>query len=175
MNALFLFSWKAGTRTGSSVLCASSLLPAQSAWFSWWEPKSKTLQECKTALTSQYQTIFVVVGFLSFCLFETLWTDLVLPLADGALHPQHQLLRRLGLLPQNRLRLTTEALLLAIIPGIIDFCKVCCCQTRTSGLVLKQVKWICWQTNPYQDSRILWETPSEELKPYVCMQNKTFE
>ena len=70
MNALLLFSWLAGTRTESSVPCASSLLPAQSAWSSWWEPKSKTLQECKTALTSQYQTIFVVVGFLSFCLLK---------------------------------------------------------------------------------------------------------
>ena len=46
-------------------------------------------------------------------------THLVLPLADGALHPQHQLLRRLRLLPQDRLRLATKPLLLPIVPVII--------------------------------------------------------
>ena len=42
---------------------------------------------------------------------------LVLPLADRALHPEHQLLGGLSLLPQDRLRLTPKALLLAIIPS----------------------------------------------------------
>merc|ERR550532_2776824 len=41
---------------------------------------------------------------------------LVLPLALGALQPQHQLLGGLGLLPQDGLGLTTESLLLAIVP-----------------------------------------------------------
>ena len=41
---------------------------------------------------------------------------LVLPLAHRALHPQDQLLRGLGLLPQDRLRLTSKTLLLAIVP-----------------------------------------------------------
>ena len=45
--------------------------------------------------------------------------DLVLPLAHRALHPQHQLLRRLRLLPQDRLGLATKSLLLPIIPVII--------------------------------------------------------
>ena len=35
---------------------------------------------------------------------------LVLPLADSALHPQHQLLRGLRLPPQDRLGLPSEAL-----------------------------------------------------------------
>ena len=42
---------------------------------------------------------------------------LVLPLAHRALHPEHQLLGGLSLLPQDRLRLTPKALLLAIIPS----------------------------------------------------------
>merc|ERR1719285_1487501 len=42
--------------------------------------------------------------------------NLVLPLADRALHPEHQLLRGLRLLPQDRLRLASKALLLAVIP-----------------------------------------------------------
>jgi len=41
---------------------------------------------------------------------------LVLPLADRALHPEHQLLGGLCLLPQDRLGLTSKALLLAIVP-----------------------------------------------------------
>ena len=41
---------------------------------------------------------------------------LVLPLADRALHPEHQLLGGLSLLPQNRLGLTSKTLLLAIVP-----------------------------------------------------------
>ena len=42
--------------------------------------------------------------------------NLVLPLADGALHPEHQLLRGLRLLPQDGLRLASKALLLAVVP-----------------------------------------------------------
>merc|ERR1719284_2223245 len=41
---------------------------------------------------------------------------LVLPLAICALQPQHQLLGGLGLLPQDGLGLTSESLLLPIIP-----------------------------------------------------------
>merc|ERR1719266_3018848 len=41
---------------------------------------------------------------------------LVLPLADRALHPEHQLLGGLCLLPQDGLGLTSKALLLAIVP-----------------------------------------------------------
>jgi len=41
---------------------------------------------------------------------------LVLPLADRALHPEHQLLGGLRLLPQDGLGLTSKALLLAIVP-----------------------------------------------------------
>ena len=48
--------------------------------------------------------------------FDIQWTYLVLPLADGALHLEDQLLRGLRLLPQDRLRLTPEPLLLAVIP-----------------------------------------------------------
>ena len=44
--------------------------------------------------------------------------NLVLPLADGALHPEHQLLGGLSLLSQDRLGLTSESLLLAIVPGM---------------------------------------------------------
>ena len=47
-------------------------------------------------------------------------TDLVLPLALSALQPQDQLLGGLGLLPQDRLRLTTESLLLAIVPELSE-------------------------------------------------------
>ena len=43
---------------------------------------------------------------------------LVLPLADGALHPEHQLLGGLRLLPQDGLGLTSKALLLTIVPVI---------------------------------------------------------
>ena len=46
----------------------------------------------------------------------TLEHHLVLPLADGALHPEHQLLGGLRLLPQDGLGLTSKALLLAIVP-----------------------------------------------------------
>ena len=42
---------------------------------------------------------------------------LVLPLARGALKPQHQLLGGLGLLPQDGLGLASEALLLTVVPG----------------------------------------------------------
>merc|ERR1711978_849336 len=41
---------------------------------------------------------------------------LVLPLADGALQLEHQLLGGLGLLPQDGLGLASEALLLAVVP-----------------------------------------------------------
>ena len=41
---------------------------------------------------------------------------LVLPLALGALEPQHQLLGGLGLLPQDGLGLTSETLLFAVVP-----------------------------------------------------------
>ena len=43
--------------------------------------------------------------------------NLVLPLADGALQLEHQLLGGLGLLPQDGLGLASEALLLAVVPG----------------------------------------------------------
>ena len=43
-------------------------------------------------------------------------TNLVLPLADGALQLEHQLLGGLGLLPQDGLGLASEALLLAVVP-----------------------------------------------------------
>jgi len=42
---------------------------------------------------------------------------LVLPLADGALHPEDQLLGGLGLPSQDGLGLTAEALLLAVVPS----------------------------------------------------------
>merc|ERR1719508_593796 len=42
---------------------------------------------------------------------------LVLPLADRALHPEHQLLGGLCFLPQNWLRLTSKALLLSVVPS----------------------------------------------------------
>merc|ERR1719378_549603 len=42
--------------------------------------------------------------------------DLVLPLALSALQPQDQLLGGLGLLPQDGLGLTSEPLLLAVVP-----------------------------------------------------------
>ena len=42
---------------------------------------------------------------------------LVLPLALGALQPEHQLLGGLGLLPQDGLGLASEALLLTVVPG----------------------------------------------------------
>ena len=44
---------------------------------------------------------------------------LVLPLALGALQPEDQLLGGLGLLPQDGLGLTSESLLLAVVPGMI--------------------------------------------------------
>ena len=44
--------------------------------------------------------------------------NLVLPLADGALQLEHQLLGGLGLLSQDRLGLTSESLLLTIVPGM---------------------------------------------------------
>ena len=43
-------------------------------------------------------------------------SHLVLPLALSALQPQHQLLGGLCLLPQDRLGLATEPLLLAVVP-----------------------------------------------------------
>merc|ERR1719378_1615803 len=43
--------------------------------------------------------------------------DLVLPLALSALQPQDQLLGGLGLLPQDGLGLTSEPLLLAVVPA----------------------------------------------------------
>ena len=43
--------------------------------------------------------------------------NLVLPLADGALQLEHQLLGGLGLLPQDGLGLTTETLLLTVVPS----------------------------------------------------------
>ena len=45
---------------------------------------------------------------------------LVLPLALGALQPEDQLLGGLGLLPQDGLGLTSESLLLAVVPGIVE-------------------------------------------------------
>ena len=45
-------------------------------------------------------------------------THLVLPLALGALDPQHKLFGGLGLLPQDGFGLAAEALLLAVVPGI---------------------------------------------------------
>merc|ERR1711915_438851 len=42
---------------------------------------------------------------------------LVLPLALGALESQHQLLSGLGLLPQDGLGLTSESLLLTVVPA----------------------------------------------------------
>merc|ERR1719461_1290022 len=42
---------------------------------------------------------------------------LVLPLALGALQPEHQLLGGLGLLPQDGLGLASEALLLTVVPA----------------------------------------------------------
>ena len=44
-------------------------------------------------------------------------SHLVLPLALGALQPEHQLLGGLGLLPQDGLGLTSKSLLLAVVPG----------------------------------------------------------
>jgi len=43
---------------------------------------------------------------------------LVLPLAARTLHPQHQLLRGLGLLPQDGFGLTTKTLLLSVVPRV---------------------------------------------------------
>ena len=51
---------------------------------------------------------------------ENPWTDLVLPLALSALQPQDQLLGGLGLLSQDGLRLTSEALLFAVVPVCIE-------------------------------------------------------
>ena len=45
---------------------------------------------------------------------------LVLPLALRALQPQHQLLGGLGLLSQDRLGLTSEPLLFAVVPVGIE-------------------------------------------------------
>ena len=47
-------------------------------------------------------------------------SHLVLPLALSALQPQDQLLGGLGLLPQDGLGLTSESLLLAVVPEQID-------------------------------------------------------
>merc|ERR1719517_87319 len=49
--------------------------------------------------------------------FGSLDGHLVLPLADRALHPEHQLLGGLRLLPQNGLGLTSKALLLSVVPS----------------------------------------------------------
>ena len=43
--------------------------------------------------------------------------NLVLPLADGALQLEHQLLGGLGLLPQDGLGLATKTLLFTVVPG----------------------------------------------------------
>jgi len=43
---------------------------------------------------------------------------LVLPLAARTLHPQHQLLRGLGLLPQDGFGLTSKTLLLSVVPRL---------------------------------------------------------
>ena len=48
---------------------------------------------------------------------QLILTRLVLPLALGALQPEHQLLGGLGLLPQDGLGLASEALLLTVVPG----------------------------------------------------------
>jgi len=45
---------------------------------------------------------------------------LVLPLALGTLQPQNQLLGGLGLLSQDRLGLTSESLLLTIVPLVME-------------------------------------------------------
>merc|ERR550539_1253599 len=49
--------------------------------------------------------------------FGPLDGTLILPLALRALQPQYQLLGSLGLLPQDGLGLTSESLLLAIVPA----------------------------------------------------------
>ena len=51
--------------------------------------------------------------------FNFHFAHLVLPLALGALQPEDQLLGGLGLLPQDRLGLTSESLLLAVISDIL--------------------------------------------------------
>ena len=45
---------------------------------------------------------------------------LVLPLALGALQPQHQLLGSLGFLSQDGLGLTSETLLFTVVPVYIE-------------------------------------------------------
>ena len=50
-----------------------------------------------------------------------IFSHLVLPLALGALESQHQLLSGLGLLPQDGLGLTSESLLLTVVPRIEQF------------------------------------------------------
>merc|ERR1719442_40887 len=49
-------------------------------------------------------------------MFGSLDWNLMFPLASGALDPKDQLLGGLGLLPQDGLRLTTEPLLLTVVP-----------------------------------------------------------
>merc|ERR1711902_261841 len=49
-------------------------------------------------------------------MFGSLDWDLMFPLASGALNPQDQLLGGLSLLPQDRLGLTAETLLLTVVP-----------------------------------------------------------
>ena len=74
--------------------------------------------------TSQLEVLGPLDGHLSkigeltknIFVYFTLEHNLVLPLADGALHPEHQLLGGLRLLPQDGLGLTSKALLLAIVP-----------------------------------------------------------
>ena len=51
--------------------------------------------------------------------FNFHFAHLVLPLALGALQPEDQLLGGLGLLPQDGLGLTSESLLLAVVPGMV--------------------------------------------------------
>ena len=48
-------------------------------------------------------------------------SHLVLPLALSALQPQDQLLGGLGLLPQDGLGLTSESLLLTVVPRMEQF------------------------------------------------------
>ena len=64
------------------------------------------------------QSIQVTKNETSLSLYQfSQLTHLVLPLALGALQPEHQLLGGLGLLPQDGLGLASEALLLTVVPG----------------------------------------------------------
>ena len=64
------------------------------------------------------QSIQVTKNETSLSLYQfSQLAHLVLPLALGALQPEHQLLGGLGLLPQDGLGLASEALLLTVVPG----------------------------------------------------------